>query len=106
MAAVRINLVKSTRTKSTNSKINCPPECMRTYVSRSPEQIVSFKDADGRDGLTIVMQVCMHLLDPRVHESCAAFVGRLVSIVITKTAAVLGSDNIHLLLRSVLSKLQ
>lgn len=82
-------------------------ECLRAYVSRAMEQIVAFKEPESNsDGLSILMQVCLHLLDPRVNESCAAFVGRLISIVITKAGSYLGHDNIHLLLRSVLSKLQ
>ncbi|KAI1307338.1 Importin-9 [Halotydeus destructor] len=95
------------KTVDDNSTMQNGGECLRAYVSRATEQIVAFKDPEtNTDGLTIVMQVCLHLLDPRVNESCAAFVGRLISIVIMKASSYLGPDNIHLLLRSVLSKLQ
>lgn len=90
-----------------NSTMQNGGECIRAYVSRSVDQIASYREPEsGKDGMSIVMQVCLHLLDPRVNESCAAFVGKLIFITIIKGSQFLGNDNVHLLLRSVLSKLQ
>ena len=94
------------RTSDDNACLQNGGECIRAYVSRATEQVMSFRYDPERNGAQMVMHVCLHLLDPRVGESCSAFVGRLVSISIGKAAAILGPDNVHLLLRSVLSKLQ
>ena len=51
------------------------------------------------------MQVISKLLDPKISEHTASFVGRLVSIVITKVGQQLG-ENLDLMLRLVLSKMQ
>ena len=51
------------------------------------------------------MQVISKLLDPKTSEHTASFVGRLVSIVITKVGQQLG-ENLDLMLRLVLSKMQ
>lgn len=92
-------------TSDDNSTLQNGGECVRSYVNRSTDQVLSFRDSE-RTGLQMVLQVCLHLLDPRVSESCSAFVGRLISTVIAKLSNAMGPDNIHLLLRSVLSKLQ
>lgn len=51
------------------------------------------------------MQVINKLLDPKTSEHTAAFVGRLVAVVISRCGASLG-DSLDLMLRSVLSKMQ
>ena len=51
------------------------------------------------------MQVISKLLDPKTSEHTASFVGRLISIVITKVGQQLG-ENLDLMLRLVLSKMQ
>lgn len=100
------------RTSEDNACLQNGGECIRAFVSRSTEQVMTCRfgpvasDGERAGGVHMVMQVCMHLLDPRVGESCCAFVGRLVSISIGKAASLLGPDNVHLLLRSVLSKMQ
>ena len=59
----------------------------------------------GNNGLYYIMQVISKLLDPKTSEHTASFVGRLVSIVITKVGQQLG-ENLDLMLRLVLSKMQ
>ena len=82
-------------------------EAIRAYVSRSTEQISQFRDPQsGRDGMSLVLQCCLHLLDPSVDETCASQVGKLIFVTINKGSKYLGDDNVQLLLRSVLSKLQ
>ncbi|EPQ20358.1 Importin-9 [Myotis brandtii] len=51
------------------------------------------------------MQVVSQLLDPRTSEFTAAFVGRLVSTLITKAGRELG-ENLDQILRAILSKMQ
>lgn len=51
------------------------------------------------------MQVIFKLLDPKTSEYTATFVGRLVSTIIGKIGTGLG-ENLDLMLRAVLSKIQ
>lgn len=51
------------------------------------------------------MQVATLLLNPMSNEFTAAFVGRLIITIVTKAGNLLG-DNIQLLLKAVISKLQ
>ena len=66
---------------------------------------MSYRDADGRNGLQYIVQVASHLLSPSAGENTAAFVGRLITVLIKKAADQLG-DCLDQLLRAVLSKLQ
>lgn len=59
----------------------------------------------GHTGLSIIGSVVSKLLDPKAQEFSAAYVGRLVSLLITKLGNSIGSD-LDLILRAVLSKLQ
>ena len=52
-----------------------------------------------------IIQVISKLLDPKTSEHTASFVGRLVSVVIGKVGSQLG-ENLDLMLRAVLSKMQ
>ena len=51
------------------------------------------------------VKVCDHLLNPRLDESCSAFVGRLITIVITRANQFISHEDTHRLLRSVVVKL-
>jgi len=82
-------------------------EAIRAYVSRSPEQMHRFRDPQsGHNGMSLVLKCCLHLLDPSVNEACASHVDKLIFVTINKGSKYLGDDNVQLLLRSVLSKLQ
>lgn len=70
--------------------------------SASPEQICSYNNGEG---LNYIMQVTTLLLNPMSNEFTAAFVGRLVITIVSKAGNYLG-DNIHLLLKAVISKMQ
>lgn len=59
----------------------------------------------GHNGLYYIIQVISKLLDPKTSEHTASFVGRLVSVVISKVGNQLG-ENLDLMLRAVLSKMQ
>ncbi|KAM8976738.1 importin-9 [Pelodytes ibericus] len=80
-------------------------ECLRAYVSVALEQIAQWRDEQGHSGLWYVMQVVGQLLDPRTSEFTAAFVGRLVSTLISKAGRELG-ENLDQILRAILSKMQ
>lgn len=80
-------------------------ECLRAYVSVALEQIAQWRDEQGNNGLWYVMQVVNQLLDPRTSESTAAFVGRLVSTLISRAGTELG-DQLDHILRAILSKMQ
>ena len=59
----------------------------------------------GNNGIHYLVQVVNKLLDPKTSEHTAAFVGRLVAVVIGRCGTSLG-ENLDLMLRSVLSKMQ
>ena len=59
----------------------------------------------GRSGVHYVVQIILKLLDSKLSEYSATFVGRLVSILISKSGSQLG-EQLDLMLRAVLSKLQ
>lgn len=59
----------------------------------------------GHTGLSIIGSVVSKLLDPKAPECSAAYVGKLVSLLISKLSDSIGSD-LDLILRAVLSKLQ
>lgn len=77
----------------------------QTHISvftASPEQICSYNNGEG---LNFIMQVTTLLLNPMSNECTAAFVGRLVITIVSKCGNYLG-ENIHLLLKAVISKMQ
>uniref|UniRef100_A0A6B2EI92 Putative importin 9 n=1 Tax=Phlebotomus kandelakii TaxID=1109342 RepID=A0A6B2EI92_9DIPT len=77
-------------------------ECLRAFVHVGAEQVCKYKNGEG---LNYIMQVTTMLLNPTNNESTAAFVGKLVITLITKAGNLLG-ENIDLLLKGVISKLQ
>ncbi|KAK7789846.1 hypothetical protein R5R35_003757 [Gryllus longicercus] len=88
-----------------NSTLQSGGECLRTYISIAPEQVCSYHDSEGHTGLWYILQVAALLLNPSSSEYSATFVGRLLITLITKAGDVLG-DNLDLLLKAVLSKMQ
>lgn len=77
-------------------------ECLRAFIAVSPEQVCTFKNGEG---LNYIMQVTTMLLNPMNTEFTAVFIGRLVITIIIKAGNLLG-DNIDLLLKAVISKMQ
>ncbi|XP_066283922.1 importin-9-like isoform X1 [Branchiostoma lanceolatum] len=88
-----------------NSALQSGGECIRAYVSVACEQIIAWHDDAGNNGIYYVIQVALHLLDPRTSEFCASFVGKLLTALFKKAGERLG-DSLDMLLRAVLSKLQ
>ncbi|KFM58485.1 Importin-9, partial [Stegodyphus mimosarum] len=88
-----------------NSILQNGGECLRAFVSVALEQISLWRDESGRNGLDHIINVAQRLLDPKTPESASAFIGRLISLLITKASVVIG-DKSELLLRAVLSKMQ
>ncbi|KAK3101186.1 hypothetical protein FSP39_001615 [Pinctada imbricata] len=80
-------------------------ECLRAFASVALDQVMGWHDEQGNNGLYYIMQVISKLLDPKTSEHTASFIGRLVSVVITKVGGHLG-ENLDLMLRLVLSKMQ
>lgn len=72
------------------------------FHAASPEQIIKYNNGEG---LNYIMQVATMLLNPMSNEFTATFVGRLIITIVTKAGNFLG-DNIQLLLKAVISKLQ
>ncbi|XP_058460644.1 importin-9 isoform X2 [Malaya genurostris] len=77
-------------------------ECLRAFLTVDPEQICGYKNGEG---LNYIMEITTMLLNPMNTESTAAFIGRLVITIITKVGNLLG-ENVDLLLKAVISKMQ
>lgn len=77
-------------------------ECLRAFIFVAPEQVCSYRNGEG---LNCIMQVIQMLLNPMNTEFSAVFVGRLVITVISKAANMLG-ENVFLILKAVISKMQ
>lgn len=77
-------------------------ECMRTFVFVSPHQVCSYQNGEG---LNYIMQIATMLLNPMNTEFTATFIGSLVITIISKAGNMIG-DNIYLLLKAVISKMQ
>lgn len=85
-----------------NSVMQSGGECLREYISVSPEQVCTYKNGQG---LNYIMEITTMLLNPMNTEYSASFAGRLVITIITKAGNMLG-ENIFLLLKAVISKMQ
>lgn len=72
------------------------------HSTASPEQVCSYNNGEG---LNYILQVTTMLLNPMSSEFTAAFVGRLVITIVLKVGHLLG-ENVHLLLKAVISKMQ
>ncbi|XP_058802875.1 importin-9 isoform X2 [Phymastichus coffea] len=80
-------------------------EVIRAYLNASAQQIINHRDNEGRTGLQYILQIIAQLLNPQSSEFTATFVGKLVTTLIRKAGNSLG-ENLDLLLRAVLSKMQ
>lgn len=87
-----------------NSVMQSGGECLRAYISVASEQILQFRDPQSRSGLAYLVQVCTHLLSPAASEFSAAFVGRLLMVLVTRVGDRLGNE-LETLLRATLSKM-
>lgn len=79
--------------------------CVCVYIVFHCSQLIVWRVSVGCNGVFYIVQVISKLLDPKTSEYTATYVGRLVSILITKMGSALG-ENLDLMLRAVLSKLQ
>ncbi|XP_012280793.1 importin-9 [Orussus abietinus] len=80
-------------------------ELIRTYLSVASGQVIEHRDNEGRTGMQYILQIVAQLLNPQSSEFTACFVGRLVTTLIRKAGSSLG-ENLDLLLKAVLSKMQ
>lgn len=97
--------IQVTLTTDDNAVLQAGGECIRSYLSVTPDQVIAFTDNNGKSGLLHVIAVAEHLLNPVGSEFSATFVGRLVTTLIQRVGPRLG-DHLDLLLKAVLSKLQ
>ncbi|XP_076807350.1 importin-9-like [Clavelina lepadiformis] len=89
-----------------NSILQSAGECTRAYISTATNQLWAWHDTENNSGASYVMQLISVLLNPKLTEYSASFAGRLVSVFITKSVDKLSNDDIDMILRAVLSKLQ
>lgn len=76
-------------------------KCIRAFIHVAPEQVCNFRDGEG---LNQIMQITTMLLNPMLNTD-APSVGEMVITLIAKAGNYLG-ENIYLLLKAVISKLQ
>ncbi|XP_033102932.1 importin-9-like [Anneissia japonica] len=88
-----------------NAVMQSGGECLRAYVSVGLNQIREWHDPAGNDGISYITKCVSKLLNPQTSEFTAAFVGRLVAILISKVGRGLG-DDLSAILKAVLSKMQ
>ena len=93
-------------TTDDNTVLQAGGECLRSYISVSPDQVAAFTDNQGKSGIVHIIAVAEHLLNPTGSEFSAAFVGRLVTTLIQKIGPSVLGDNLDRLLKAVLSKVQ
>lgn len=80
-------------------------ECLRSFISKSIDQIVLWKDDKGTSALNYIVMVINHMLDPKTSENGCTSIGKLINTLIRQTAHVLG-ENLDFILKAVLSKMQ
>ncbi|OAD62485.1 Importin-9 [Eufriesea mexicana] len=88
-----------------NETLQSGGEVIRTYLAVAARQVTVHRDSDGQTGLQYILQIVAQLLNPQLSEFTATFVGRLVTTLIRKAGNTLG-ENLDLLLKAVLSKMQ
>ncbi|XP_014203577.1 importin-9 isoform X2 [Copidosoma floridanum] len=88
-----------------NNTLQNGGEVIRTYLSVSAHQVIEHQDSQGITGLQLILQIIAQLLNPQSSEFTAVFIGKLVTTLIQKAGSSLG-ENIDLLLKAVLSKMQ
>ena len=98
--------IQVTLTTDDNTVLQSGGECLRSYISTAPQQVANFTDNQGKSGVLHIIAVAEHLLNPTGSEFSATFVGRLVTTLIQKIGPNMLGDNLDLLLKAVLSKLQ
>ena len=87
-----------------NSLLQSAGECMCAFLATDAEGLISWQDHEGTGGLHYAVKVIEHLLDPKISEFSAAFVGRLIIMLVRKLGAILG-ELLRVILRAVVSKL-
>ncbi|XP_011308403.1 importin-9 [Fopius arisanus] len=88
-----------------NGTLQSGGEVIRTYLLAGARQVIDHRDSEGRTGLHYILQIVAQLLNPQSSEFTATFVGRLMTTLIRKVGSSLG-ENLDLLLKAVLSKMQ
>lgn len=81
-------------------------DCARAYLLNGTKQLMQWQDASGQNGLFYVLKLISVLLSPKLNENSATFAGRLVSVFLSKCQDELSNEHVHMILRSVLSKLE
>jgi len=81
-------------------------DCARAYLLNGTKQLMQWHDGNGQNGLFYVLKLISVLLSPKLNENSATFAGRLVSVFLSNCQEDLSTEHVHMILRSVLSKLE
>ncbi|EDV24941.1 uncharacterized protein TRIADDRAFT_56375 [Trichoplax adhaerens] len=87
------------------SIIQSGSDCLRAFISRSSDQVFEWKDPEGNDGLSYVINCILKQVDPQLEQYSAAQVGKL-TIVFFRKGDVLAQQHLGTILRGVLAKMQ
>uniref|UniRef100_A0A915JWL9 Importin-9 n=1 Tax=Romanomermis culicivorax TaxID=13658 RepID=A0A915JWL9_ROMCU len=81
-------------------------ECVRSFVSKSADQILGLTDNSGYVvGIGLLVQVICRFLEPSMPELSASMVGRLIFVVLRKADRAL-APHLERILNAVLNKMQ
>lgn len=77
-------------------------ECLKAFIFIAPEQICAYKNGQG---LNYIMELTTSMLNPMNSDRSAVQIGPLIITIIRKAGNILG-DNVEMLLKAVISKMQ
>nr|XP_027203967.1 importin-9-like [Dermatophagoides pteronyssinus] len=81
-------------------------ECLSAFLRKGSDFLVRYIDpTTNQNGIILALNICINLLNPHTSDSSAAFVGRLIVILIMQSNQIIGHENIQHLLRSTLVRL-
>ena len=101
---VFLSIVVTALKTDENSILQSSGECMCAFLAANAEGLVSWQDYEGTGGLHYAVKLIEHLLDPKNSEFSAAFVGKLIIMLVRKLGGILG-ELLKVILRAVVSKL-
>ncbi|KAI6656017.1 hypothetical protein LOD99_1751 [Oopsacas minuta] len=99
-----VTIVAATLRTDDNSILQSGGECMCAFLAADTEGLIGWQDQEGAGGLHYAVKVIEHILDPKHSEFSAAFVGKLIIMLVRKVGALLGKL-LSVILRAVISKL-
>ncbi|KPM02909.1 importin-9-like protein [Sarcoptes scabiei] len=81
-------------------------ECLSVFLKKGSDLLVQYVDpVTYQNGIFMAFNICVNLLNPNISDSAAAYIGRVIVILMMKCGQWIERDNIEHLLRSTLVRL-